>query len=265
MPILPAPEQPFVRSIKRWHALRAAQALLVALAIGSTGQVQATTCAGAGVLTQAMLPINNQALVCSGTNDMSSTSVPGTLCGSGATGSYKDGNEALYRFTPTVTGQYLVTISSFSSWTAIMVYDGCPTNNLCIGTISSSANGLKNLAVNLTAGTTYYIWFDLWPVPSISPCPGTFFLKLQAAALINNEFLLRYPSPQAPNENCTAAQHTGHFLEWRRRPPVVAEGPAMRLWRQLFPRKGCLVPFHSNIYQPPRHHFGCNKQQCRRS
>jgi hypothetical protein len=171
-----------------------------------------------------MLPINNQALVCSGTNDMSSTSVPGTLCGSGATGSYKDGNEALYRFTPTVTGQYLITLSSFSSWTAIMVYDGCPTNNLCIGTISSSANGVKNLAVNLTAGTTYYIWFDLWPVPSTSPCPGTFFLKLQAA--VNNNNSCSGPLTPSPDENCTALSTRVTSLNGADA-SVVAEGPAM--------------------------------------
>ncbi|MDD3876082.1 MAG: choice-of-anchor J domain-containing protein [Bacteroidales bacterium] len=117
------------------------------------------------------LPVTNQALVC-GLDNLNSTNVPGTLCVSGSSASYKDGDEALYTFTATVSGAYEISYTG-QTWTSIIVYDGCPTSGgTCISSSASSSSS-KTLIVTLTAGTTYYLWFDIWPTPD-SPCPGTF-------------------------------------------------------------------------------------------
>lgn len=154
-------------------ALRFAMALLASLA--SPYYAQATTCASANTINPASLPITNQALVCGTTNDLNSTTVPGTLCGSGSTASYKNGKEALYQFTPTVSGAYSLSVQGQTSLAA-MVYSGCPTLNNCIYG-AGAATGPVAFTLPLAAGTTYFIWFDTWPSPA-SPCPGTFSLKL---------------------------------------------------------------------------------------
>lgn len=137
-----------------------------------TGQVQATTCAGAITLNPASLPITNQALVCGGANDLNSTNVPGALCGTGDIDSYKNGNEALYTLTPTTTGLYNVSVSG-QTWSSVQVWAGCPTSGgTCIYGDGNSAAS-TTITVTLNAGTQYYIWFDTWPTPT-SPCPGTF-------------------------------------------------------------------------------------------
>ncbi|HRN99135.1 MAG TPA: hypothetical protein PLA69_07475, partial [Flavobacterium sp.] len=110
----------------------------------------ATTCAGAIVLSPTSLPINGQNLVCGSTDDLNSTTAPG-LCATGASNFYKGGNEALYSFTPTVTGDYQVSISG-QTWTGIFVFQGCPTSGgTCVGSIGSSASS-KSINVSLTAG-----------------------------------------------------------------------------------------------------------------
>lgn len=145
---------------------------LLLLAAWPTSDACAVTCAAAPVLSPASLPITNQALACGATNDLNSTNVPGTLCGSGANAGYKNGNEALYQFTPTVSGSYTFSMAG-QTWSSIQVWQGCPTSG---GTCVYGNGGiLAGLTINatLTAGVLYYIWFDTWPTPA-SPCPGTF-------------------------------------------------------------------------------------------
>lgn len=143
-----------------------------------TQKAAATTCAGATTINPASLPINGQSLVCGAGNDLNSTNVPGNLCGSGNWYDYKDGNEALYQFTPTTTGPYQISYSG-QTWSSIQVYIGCPTNNNCVYG-SGSSGSTEQVTVALNAGTQYFIWFDTWPSPA-SPCPGTFSLSLAVA------------------------------------------------------------------------------------
>jgi hypothetical protein len=150
-----------------------ALSVMLSVMVASTSAL-ATTCGSAINIPSA--PVAAQALVCGATNDLSATTVPAT-CGA-ASNSYKGGQEALYTFTPTTTGSYDVSIAG-QTWTAIFVYNGCPdAGGICVSSISSSASS-KTLTVALTAGSTYYIWFDTWPTPN-SPCPGTFSLAAAA-------------------------------------------------------------------------------------
>ena len=123
------------------------------------------------------VPVTNQSLVCTGAatpGNLNATNVP-TACGD-ASNSYKGGQEALYTFTPSVSGDYRISIDG-QTWTSIFVYSGsCPASGgTCVGSIGSSTT-TKELIVSLTAGTLYYIWFDTYPAPD-SPCPGTFSLS----------------------------------------------------------------------------------------
>lgn len=155
--------------------LRLPLAFVVALSCLFPARVEATTCAGATVLNPASLPINNQALICGATNDLNSTNVPGTLCGTGDPAGYKDGNEALYRLTPTTTGNYSINVTG-QTWSSIQVWNGCPNaGGTCIFGDGNAAN-TTTIVVALTAGVQYYIWFDTWPTPN-SPCPGTFSIN----------------------------------------------------------------------------------------
>ncbi len=154
-------------------------------ALFSVHFANATVCGSA--INIPSVPVTSQALVCGAGNDLSATTVP-TACG-GASNSYKGGNEALYTFTPTITGVYTVSVAG-QTWTGIFVYAGCPSSGgTCVGSVGSS-NSSKSLNATLTAGTTYYIWFDTWPTPN-SPCAGTFSLVLA-------------PPPPA-NDNCAGA------------------------------------------------------------
>lgn len=145
--------------------------------------VYATTCAQAELISS--LPYN-AAVVCSGINDITSSNA--TVC-SPVSSSYYGGQEALMTYTPTTTGSITINYTG-QSWTAIIVYAGCPTaGGTCVGGISSSATS-KSLTVNLTAGVQYYFMIDTWPTPN-SPCPGT--VSITAAA------------PPPVNDNCTGA------------------------------------------------------------
>lgn len=116
------------------------------------------------------LPVNNQSVVCSSSNNLNSSNVP--ACG-GASTNYMGGNEALYTITPTTSGTYTISYNG-QTWSSIWVWaNACPASGgTCVGSVSSSASA-QTLNVNLTAGVTYYVMFDTWPSP-VSPCPGTF-------------------------------------------------------------------------------------------
>jgi hypothetical protein len=122
------------------------------------------------------VPVTNQSMVCSSQNLLSATTVT-TVCGGGST-LYYGGNEALYTFTPSVTGSYVISYAG-QSWTSINVFsDACPSaGGTCVGSVANS-NTSKSLIVPMTAGTLYYIWFDTWPSPQ-SPCPGAFSIFME--------------------------------------------------------------------------------------
>lgn len=148
------------------------RSLLAVLALATFHRAHATTCAGATVLNPASLPITNQALTCGATNDLNSTNVPGALCGTGDNAAYKNGNEALYVLTPSVTGAYNINVTG-QTWSSVQVWAGCPNGGGTCVYGDGNAGNSTTITVTLNAGTQYYIWFDTWPTPA-SPCPGTF-------------------------------------------------------------------------------------------
>jgi len=138
--------------------------------------LSATTCPGATVINPATLPIVNQSLVCGGANDLNSTNVPGTLCGTGDLAVYKNGIEALYTFTPTTSGTYNAWVNG-QAYSSIQIWAGCPTAGGTCVYGDGNTGTYTSINVPLVAGTNYFIWFDTWPSPN-SPCPGLFGLSL---------------------------------------------------------------------------------------
>ena len=147
------------------------------LASGASGSAQigiGTSCAPpnpcAAAINIPSLPVNNQSVVCSSSDNLNSSNVP--ACG-GASTNYMGGNEALYTITPSTSGPYTISYNGVT-WSSIWVWaNACPASGgTCVGSVSSSASA-QTLNVNFTAGVTYYVMFDTWPSP-VSPCPGTF-------------------------------------------------------------------------------------------
>lgn len=150
-------------------------AVLLALGLGTSYQLNATTCADATVI--GSLPFSG-ATACSG-NDI--TSGNSSACVSTL---YYGGNEALFTFTP---GSSMTVLLSYSgqTWTQISVYAGCPTSGgTCVNGISSSASS-KSITASLTGGTQYYFLVDTWPSPP-SACPGTLTVT-ELVPLANDE------------------------------------------------------------------------------
>lgn len=181
---IPSLAQHLGRSVTaRWIRWSFSLLLLQIMGISPTA-VQATSCANAIVINPASVPITGQALVCGAGNDLNSTTVPGAICGSSSSDYYKGGNEALYSFTPTTTAAYQLSYTG-QTWSAAMVYIGCPTLNNCLYGSGQTGSSVS-FAVTLNAGTTYFIWFDTWPSPA-SPCPGTFSLTPPPPPITNDE------------------------------------------------------------------------------
>jgi hypothetical protein len=145
------------------------------------------------------VPVTNQAVVCTVAalpGNLNETNVP-TACG-GASNYYKGGQESLYTFTPTVSGNYTISYSG-QTWSAIFVYSGaCPASGgTCIGSVGSYSSS-QSIVVTLTAGVLYYIWFDTWPTPN-SPCPGTFSIAIYTPTVCD------YAVPYSGSNSITAS------------------------------------------------------------
>ena len=117
----------------------------------------ATTCPNATVILQTGLPIVNQAITCGTVDEINAGNIAASaLTGGCAAGTqYYGGQEALYLFTPTVTGIYNVSMIG-QTWTGIFIFNGCPTTagSTCMGAVTNSSSA-KNLVLTLTAGVTY--------------------------------------------------------------------------------------------------------------
>lgn len=122
---------------------------------------------GTGVVNVSSLPYSSGAgTTLAKGNDLTSSNT--VACGSS---SYLGGEDQVFIFTPTTSGQTLMSVTSGGSWTGLMLYDGCPTNcsataaGNCIAS-STTSSGSKSLNACLTAGVTYYLILDSYPSPT---------------------------------------------------------------------------------------------------
>ncbi len=147
------------KTIQKGSKFLASLGLCFSLGISS---MYATDCPSAITLS-GTLPLTGS-VVCGSTNDINSSNSSGFT---GADNDYRNGNEALYTYTPTTAGSYIITMSASTTWTSAWVYDACPTSGgVCVGAVTTSGSGAITVTVTLNAGTTYYIMFDTWPSPA---------------------------------------------------------------------------------------------------
>lgn len=123
---------------------------------------------GTGQVNVASLPYNSTGRTTCGKVDDFTTSNTVT-CGST---SYFGGEDEVFVFTPTASGQITINMVSAASYTGMTLYNGCPSSTSCSGTpgtcvaFAQDFNGSKSMCVNVTAGTTYYLITDSWPSPT---------------------------------------------------------------------------------------------------
>lgn len=89
-------------------------------------------------------------------------------CGSGTSGNYYlGGNDVIYSYTPTVSGNVSLQIPSSVGWVGLFVFTSCAgIGSAPYACNCSSAAGnrtINNMVV--TAGETYYIVISSWPSP----------------------------------------------------------------------------------------------------
>ncbi|MCU0437162.1 MAG: T9SS type A sorting domain-containing protein [Raineya sp.] len=120
---------------------------------------------GTGVTNVASLPYNSGTGTTAGAgNDLTASNVF-QICGSS---DYYTGEDRVWIFTPTVSGQITIDLASSGSFTGLMLYDTCPINSCTANCVAQtqSSTGNKSLCTNVVAGTTYYLILDSFSAPS---------------------------------------------------------------------------------------------------
>ena len=133
--------------------------------------VVGSTCAsllGTGVVNVATLPYNSGVgTTCGQINNLTPTNM--STCGSS---NYLTGEDRVWVFTPATSGQVNISLSApAASYTALMLYSGCPVGTCGPGTgncvaFAQDYLGDKALCINVTAGTTYYLVLDSYASPA---------------------------------------------------------------------------------------------------
>jgi hypothetical protein len=153
----------------------------------------------------AALPYTQTATTCGQVNDLTSTNVT-NYCGSS---SYYNGEDVVYNFTPSVSGNVTINLTSSGTWTGLMVHEGCPTvGGACVASAQSST-GNKTVTVCVTAGVTYYVIVDSWPLPTCNPYTISISAPTGGGAPTNdlpcNAEALTLGVQAAGNNSCTSA------------------------------------------------------------
>lgn len=131
---------------------------------------------------------------CGEVNDVKSSNVS-NVCGSS---SYYTGEDAVYSFTPTATGQIDITLNSSGSYTGLMLYQGCPlSGGTCIANAQSSTGNKTLKCVNVTAGQVYYLVIDSY-ASLASPACYPFDLSISGVNTAVNVCNMNYSASSIP-------------------------------------------------------------------
>ncbi|NVO03968.1 MAG: hypothetical protein HXX09_14830, partial [Bacteroidetes bacterium] len=123
---------------------------------------------GAGVTNVATLPYASGAGTTAGFgNDLTTANI--VSCGSS---SYNSGEDKVWIFTPTASGNITITLSSTGTYTGLTLFDGCPLSAGACGAAPGNCvayaqgySGDKTLNFCVLAGVTYYLILDSWSTP----------------------------------------------------------------------------------------------------
>jgi len=135
------------------------------ICVTAPGVITCPSGLGTGYQTIASLPFSdNSQTTCGDVNDLTSSNV--TTCGST---SYYTGEDYVYIFTPTSSGQMTINLTSTGTWTGLMLYAGCPVNGGTCVANEQSSSGNKSMCVTVTNGVTYYLVIDSYASPTCNP------------------------------------------------------------------------------------------------
>jgi hypothetical protein len=126
--------------------------------------VSAGSCSVGTTVNVASLPYSSSGRsTCGQGNDITTTNtIP---CGNST---YRSGQDEVFTFTPAASGNITITLSSANAYTAMFLYEGCPSNSFCAGSgnacvnTETGASGNKSMCATVTAGRTYYLLIDSW-------------------------------------------------------------------------------------------------------
>lgn len=158
-----------------------------------------TALLGTGVVNVAALPYSSTGRTTCGKGDDLNAATVSPICGSS---SYYTGEDEVFVFTPTSSGQITVNLTSSGTFTGLMVYAGCPFNLApCITSTAScvafdqSSTGNKSVCLNVTSGTTYYVIIDSYSLPFCNPFDITISAPITATigSLCSNAPLITMP------------------------------------------------------------------------
>lgn len=141
-------------------------------------------------------------------NDLTSSNVT-NVCGST---SYYTGEDVVYTFTPSTTGQITVDLTSSGSYTGLMLYQGCPTSG---GTCVSNAQdytGNKTLCATVTSGVAYYLLIDSYASPTCNPYSLTISAPTGTTAACNFAYTAAAATYSFENFSGTALPTTDDVL-----------------------------------------------------
>lgn len=125
---------------------------------------------GAGVVNVTLPYISSGRTTCGKINDLTPSNT--ISCGNS---NYLTGEDEVFVFTPAVSGNINISITSSGSYTGMMLYNGCPNAASCSGAAGTcvafeqSSTGSKSMCANVIAGQTYYLIIDSWASPLCNP------------------------------------------------------------------------------------------------
>jgi hypothetical protein len=141
------------------------------LTISAPATASCTSAMGTGLVAVAALPYtSNGRTTCGKIDDITQSTA--ITCGANY---YFTGEDEVFQFTPTSSGNITVNLTSTGSYTNISLYNGCPSTAGCSGTpgvcvaYQQSYSGSKSMCAPVIAGITYYLVVDSWTTPYCNP------------------------------------------------------------------------------------------------
>lgn len=125
---------------------------------------------GTGLVSVALPYTSTGRTTCGKINDLTAANT--VICGNS---SYLTGEDEVFTFTPTASGDITINLTSTGSYTGVMLYQGCPLSTVCSGSAAicvayeQSSTGNKSLCATVVAGQTYYLIIDSWASPACNP------------------------------------------------------------------------------------------------
>lgn len=182
------------------------------IACGSNSATSAPVCVsagncisqlGSGVISIGSLPYSTSGTTCGSVNDLTTANVTSAGCSSS---SYFTGEDQVFVFTPTTSGNVTFSLTSTGTWTGLMLYNTCPLTCAgsagCVGS-STSSSGNKTFVACVVAGTTYYLILDSFAAPACNPYSNLSISAPGAVSPSSND-VCASPTPLSSSGSFTA-------------------------------------------------------------